>query len=252
MFLRILRNASAFALIVTPLVWSAVIEAAIQQRGQPPRTARESAPVDLSGYWVSVVSEDWRFRMITPPKGDYSSIPLNNEGRRVADLWTPEAGSAPDNRCKAYGVGGIMRAPGRLHVTWQDDNTLKVETDAGAQTRLLAFGAAPAAGPARLQGYSAATWEGPAGRGQPQRGSLKVVTTRMLPGYLRLNGVPYSENAVITEYFDHHMNFGAEWFTVTTIVEDPVYLTQPFITSTDFRREPDGSRWSPATCAAGR
>ena len=59
-----------------------------QGRGAPP-TPRAAAPVDLTGYWVSVVTEDWRFRMVTPPKGDYASVPLNAEARRVADAWDP-------------------------------------------------------------------------------------------------------------------------------------------------------------------
>src|SRR5262245_39615598 len=100
---------------------------------QAPRTARASAPVDLTGYWVSVVTEDWRFRMITPPKGDYSSLPLNNEGRRVADTWNPN--DKAGDGCKAFGVGAVMRQPGRVHITWADDSTLRIETDAGLQTR---------------------------------------------------------------------------------------------------------------------
>src|SRR5215210_9428147 len=132
------------------------------QRGggaRPPQTARAAAPIDLTGYWVSVVSEDWRFRMVTPPKGDYASVPLNAEARRVADAWDP----SKDGVCDAYGAAAIMRLPGRLHITWQDDTTLKIETEAGQQTRLLHFGPAPAAasgsGQPGWQGESAAQWE---------------------------------------------------------------------------------------------
>src|SRR5262245_34443486 len=94
------------------------IEAA-QQRGapQPPRPARELAPIELTGYWVSVVSEDWRHRMATPRKGDYESLPLNPEGRRVADTWDLAKDNAASLQCKAYGVGSIMRQPGRLNIT---------------------------------------------------------------------------------------------------------------------------------------
>jgi hypothetical protein len=158
--------------------------------------------------------------------------------------------------------------PGRLHVTWQDDATLKIETDAGRQTRLLRFSESPPpAGDATLQGYSKATWEiaggsargggagrGGAGDGAPpasRGGSLKVVTTNLKAGYLRKNGVPYSEGTTLTEYYDrHNMPNGDQWFTVTTIVEDPKYLTQPFITSTDFKKEPDGAKWRPTPCTA--
>jgi hypothetical protein len=244
------------------------------QPAQPPPTARLQAPIDLTGYWVSVVTEDWRWRMLTPPKGDYASLPLNAEGRKVADGWDPAGDEASGNACRAYGAAAIMRVPGRLHITWQDDVTLKIETDAGMQTRLLHFGAGqPPAGDAGWQGYSVATWEiagvqrgaggqrgdGPAegaGRGRgatpgPRFGSLKVVTTHLKSGYLRKNGVPYSENAVVTEYFDRHTESnGAQWFTVTTIVDDPKYLEQPFITSTHFKKEPDGAKLRPMPCTA--
>jgi hypothetical protein len=143
-----------------------------------------------------------------------------------------------------------MRVPGRLRVSWQDDNTLKIETDAGGQVRLLQFGPAPPP-PAEptWQGRSIASWEAaPAGDG-PRWGSLRVVTTRMKSGYLRRNGVPYSDDAVLTEYYDlHALAGGSQWFTVTTIVSDPMYLNQEFITSTDFRKEPDGSKWNPTPC----
>jgi hypothetical protein len=215
---------------------------------------------------VSIVTEDWQWRMRTPPKGDYESVPLTAEGRRVADTWD----ESKDGRCDAYGVGGIMRMPGRLRISWQDDNTLKIETDAGQQTRWLRFRApgAPAgppvaaAAPRTLQGTSIAEWERGSGafdaflfgRGvgaPPPWGSLKVTTTSLLPGWLRRNGVPYSENAVITEHFIRftHPDAG-DWFVVTTIVDDPQYLAQPFITSSNFRKEPDGSKWNPTPCRA--
>ena len=279
-----------------PPLLAAVIIAALpgtmraQRGGPPPATPRAGAPIDLTGYWVSVVTEDWRYRMLTPAKGDVSSVPINAEGRRVADSWDPAKDSAEGNACKSYGAAAIMRVPGRVHITWQDENTLKIETDAGTQTRLLHFGDAsqPPAGDGGWQGYSAARWElagpqrgagggggargvitingvvqtatgpdagGAAGRGRggpPVRGgSLNVVTTRMKAGYLRKNGVPYSEKAVVTEYFDRHVEpNGSEWFTVTTIVEDPTYLDQPFVTSTHFRKEPDGVKWRPTACTA--
>ncbi len=112
------------------------------QRGATPRDA---ASIDLTGYWVSVVTEDWLYRMVTPAKGDYTSVPLNAEGRKVADAWDPAKDEAAGNQCKAYGAAAIMRVPGRLHITWQDANTLKVEMDSGTQTRFLYFGAPAAA-----------------------------------------------------------------------------------------------------------
>src|SRR5262252_2776408 len=252
------RNAIAWALASLALPLGAAAQAG---RGQAPATPpgpRAAAPFDLTGYWVSVVSEDWAWRMVTPRKGAYASVPLNDEGRRAAGLWDPAKVEETGNQCRSYCAAHIMRVPGRVHVTWENDATLKIETDAGQQTRLLRFGGSPApAGEPDWQGQSIATWDVAAGRGiagrgapPPRSGSLKVVTTRMKPGYLRKNGVPYSENALVTEYFDRHAESNGDWFTVTTIVEDPKYLTQPFITSTDFKKEPDGSKWRPVPCTA--
>jgi hypothetical protein len=257
----------------------------------PPRPGRELAPIELTGTWVSVVTEDWRWRMVTPPKGEYSSVPLSAAGRKAADSWDLAADNASGNQCRAFGVGGLMRQPGRVRIAWQDDNTLKLDFDAGTQTRLLHFdrNAKPPA-ERTWQGHSVAVWEGPGvGRGGPETdslpglrggrpagpavpggggqglrggppprglaqiqrgGSLKVTTTSFRSGYLRKNGVPYSENATITEYFHRlpqHPN-GDNWLHVVTIVEDPQYLSQPFYTSTHFRLEADASKFNPTPC----
>ena len=215
-------------------------------------TPRELAPFDPTGYWVAVVTEDWRWRMVTPPKGDYASVPLNARGRVAADGWDPDEDAAS---CKAYGAAGLMRMPLRLHITWADDRTLEVETDHGRQKRSLHFeDEARAAESPSLQGHSVARWEGnPGGRFEfvniaPELSHLTVVTTNLAPGYLRKNGVPYSERTVLTEYFDHHSDFGEEWLTITSIVDDPVYLSEEFITSSSFKRSPDGSSWNPMPC----
>ena len=226
----------------------------------PPRSPQVSAPIDLTGYWVALVTEDWRWRMVTAPKGDVASVPLNAEGRKVANEWDPAKDEAAGNQCKAYGAAGIMRVPTRLHITWENENTLRIDTDAGTQTRFLHFGAAPQppstkAGEPEWQGASIAQWEfpGPGGRraAPVPGGDLKVVTTHLRPGYLQKNGVPYSGNAVLTEYFHRTIeDNGDSWLIVTTIVEDPQYLTGPFLRSTHFKKEPDGSKWDPSACEA--
>lgn len=228
-------------------------------RGGPPPTGQAAAPIDLTGYWVSLITEDWRWRMVTPAKGDYASVPLNPEGRKVADTWDPAKDEAAGNQCKAYGAAALMRVPTRLHITWENNETLKVETDAGTQTRLFHFGMPQMpSGEAGWQGYSEAEWQTIAapGRGRgaappPQGGSLKVVTTHMKPGYLRKNGIPYSANAKVTEYIDRTMEpDGNSYLIDTVIVEDPMYLQQPFITSDHFKKEPDGAKWHPTPCEA--
>jgi hypothetical protein len=247
------------------LLMPGLIGAQAGRGGQaPPPVGKAGAPVDLTGYWVSPVMEDYRWRMITPLKGDAASVPINDAARKIVDAWDPAKDEAAGLQCKAYGGPAIMRVPGRLHITWQDDNTLKIETDAGTQTRLFHFGGAAPKGEQGWQGYSAARWEPgvgppPAGAGLLGQGSrvgtksrtLEVATTNLRPGYLRKNGVPYSASTSVTEYYDRFSEpNGEEWFTVTTIVTDPQFLAIPFVTTTDFKKEPDGSRFSATPCSA--
>lgn len=240
----------------------------------PPPTAKAQAPMDLTGYWVSLVTEDWLYRMVTPAKGDVSSVPVTPAARAAANAWDPAKDEAAGQSCKAYGAAGLMRLPGRLNIDWADDSTLRIQTDAGTQTRLMHF-TGDVTGPASLQGFSKATWDGLAGRGRgtfgvpagatgdanaaggraapvPIRpGAMKVVTTNLSGGYLRKNGVPYSAGTVLTEFYDiiHEPN-GDEYLIVSTVVEDPTNLTQPFRTSTHFKREANGSKFKPSPCSA--
>jgi hypothetical protein len=228
----------------------------------PPPTARAAALADFTGQWVSLVTEDWRYRMFTAPKGDTVSLPLNPNGQKAAAAWDPTRDESNGEQCRAFGAGGIMRMPTRLRISWQDDTAIKLETDAGTQTRLLKFGAS--AGEAgSWQGVSMASWDFPraafaargfipgAADGRPQAGGMKVVTTQMRPGYLRRNGVPYSANAVMTEYFDRlDVPGGDVLLVVVAEVVDPEYLAAPYWTSTQFKRQADTSGWNPTPCAS--
>jgi len=223
-------------------------------------SGKEGAPEDITGYWVAVITEDWRWRMLTPAKGDFTSVPLNPEGIKVTQAWDPAKDQAENNACKAYGAAGLMRLPTRLHITWQDDNTLVVETDEGTQTRLFHFGSkSPQGQTPSLQGWSAAEWEisrptmmgfmpAPSGK---LPGSLKVITTNLKPGYLRKNGIPYGGDTVLTEYFTRTSEpNGESWLLLTSIVEDPEYLASDFLISSHFKKEADGSKWHPSPCRA--
>lgn len=247
-------------------------------RAVPP-SAEQAAPIDLTGYWVSVVTEDWRWRMLTAPHGDYASVPLNPAGKKIADTFDPSKYGPGEIDCRAYGAGGLMRMPTRVHISWEDPNTLKLESDWGQQTRELHFvpagppeggGGPVAAGPSTPQGTSVASWELPynvnANANQPgprggavgfaaaapaplPGGDLRLVTSNLAPGWLRRNGVPYGSRARMTEYFQTFTDpTGKRWFDVTTDLEDPEYLNAPFITSDDFRSEPDASKWAPHAC----
>jgi hypothetical protein len=225
-----------------------------QGSGSSP-SARDAAPIDLTGYWVSYVTENWRYRMVTPAKGEYRRIPVSPAAVPIINAWDPSADDRAGNQCKSYGAGAIMNVPGRLRITWQDADTLRIDADAGKQTRLFRFNVrAPrdrsASGTTPTwQGESAARWEQVAA---PEKGgSLRVVTSNMRAGYLRKNGVPYSERATVLEHFDiTPIPDGGELLLVTTIVQDPVYLNAPYITSPHFKKEPDGSRWDPTPCSS--
>jgi hypothetical protein len=252
---------SALAFVIALSIASVTLQA---QRGRggapqgPPATPRAAAPIDVTGYWVSLVTDDWRWRMVTAPKGDVLYLPVNAAGRAAAEAWDPAKDEAAGEQCRAYGAGGLMHLPGRLHITWQDDRTLVVEADAGTQTRVLHFGAAAESSqPPTWQGFSIAQWEndgvgagrrGRAMNAKSAHGSLKTITTRMKPGYFRRNGVPYGANAVLTEYWTTLTDEGADYLVVTNILEDPQYLAQPYVRSVQFRRQADNKGWHPTGC----
>jgi hypothetical protein len=237
--------AAAFAVAMVP--------ANGQGRGGAPVSGKAGAAIDITGYWVALITEDWRYRMMVPAKGDFPNFPLTAEGRKIANSWDPAKDESSGNQCAAYGAGGITRMTGRLHLTWQDDNTMKADYDYGTQTRLFHFGAPPAqSGEPTWQGVTQASWEYAGPRGNPANklgGTLKTVTTKMKPGYLQRNGVPYSANAIITERYDAvKEDDGTEYLIVTSMVEDPQYLARTILRSTHFRKEANGNGWDPQPC----
>ena len=271
------RRSLVLSLAASSLAVSALVAAQSPKPAQGPAlpaTARAGAAFDLTGYWVSEVTEKWRFRMIVPDRGDYTQIPLNPAGRKVADAWDPARDEATGEACRSYGAAGLLQVPGRLHFTWQDDNTLRLDTDSGTQTRVLRFGTVPPPnGAATWQGHSVAMWGGtePRDRRDGQGGPatddegnltvardrreadyLKVTTTRMRPGYVQKNGVPYSANALLEEYFDVASDPYTKntWLLVTTVVTDPQYLNESLILHSHFKKLADASGWDPTPCRA--
>jgi len=260
-----------FLIAVTLALAPLALQLHAQGRGQgapvAPPAGRVAAPFDITGYWVSLVTDDWRYRMLTPPKGNVDYMPVTAEARRVAGTWDPAKDTAAGEQCKAYGAGGIMRLPGRLHVTWDDDNAIRMETDAGTQTRRFFFENTPqlatAHPPAAMpswQGYSLARWEFPgAGRGAqaPGRGGatrvgqLRVVTNHLRPGYVRKNGVPYGPNTTVTEYYVLLTDGGGQqYLVVTTMVDDPAYFQPAYIKTYEFKKQKDAAGWNPQPCVA--
>jgi len=149
-----------------------------------------------------------------------------------------------------------MNLPTHLRIAWQDDNTLRVDTDYGTQTRLLHFGAWAPTEPRKRswQGSSVALWASRrGGRGGPASARyLRITTTDLLSGYLRKNGIPYGENASLVEYVDLFREpDGGALIVWTAVVEDAVNLETPYIISSQFKKQPDGSAWDPTPCSAG-
>jgi hypothetical protein len=241
------------AMIAVLLFWQAGIHA--QRRGGQPATARAAAPIDLTGYWVAEITEDWRWRMVTPAKGDYSSVPITAAAQKIADAWDPAKDEAAGEQCRSYGAPALMRAPTRLNITWEDDNTLKVQTDYGTQTRLLHFGnwKSPG-GPPTWQGESVARWEIPQGRGSDpgaRSGTLIVRTSHLRPGYLRKNGIPYSAKITMTEHWDLvKEQKGDQRILLLIVVEDSQFLQEPWIVPVHFKKEADAAKWDPSPCSS--
>jgi hypothetical protein len=254
-----MRNATRLTRFVAPALLAGLMCTGVSAQGEgrssaAPQTAQAAAAFDITGYWVAVITQDWRLRMVMPPKGDYMGFPMTVESKKVADAWNPARDEAAGEQCKGYGAAGIMRLPTRLHVTWQDANTLRMDTDFGTQTRVFHFGEwkSPRTAPS-WQGDSVAGWaprRGLAAPSSPKARGLKVVTTNMRPAYLRRNGVPYSAQATLTEYFDLFPEPDGDMMIVTTIVEDPVYLYNPLIVASHFKKEPNGAKWDPTPCSA--
>ena len=266
--------------------------AAQQAQGAPPpavvaQAARVAAPIDMTGTWASVINEDWQWRFVTPIVGDYTGIPLNADGDRLARQWNPDADSKAGQVCKGFGAAGINRLPTRLQISWVDDNTMKLDFDLGTQSRLVHFDKSKAAGARSLQGHAIGEWidlpapgrggpvgqapggaragapapaagaapagargggraAGPAG---PRAGGLRIVTTNLLPQYLRQNGVPVSDKAVVTEYLDVVPSpDGSQWLVLKTQVDDPTYLSGWYQVSSNFKKEASAAKWNPTPC----
>jgi len=229
-------------------------------RGTAPESAEKAAPIDLKGYWVSVITQNWRFRMLVPGPGEYADIPINEKAKQFADAWKAGADEAAGKQCEAYGAAVLMRNPEQLHIAWLDPETLRVDTDAGMQTRLLHFKPPAHGAPmqASLQGASLAKWVMPGGggflaapvAGGGHYGSLQVQTDHLSPGLLRKNGVPYGADTTMTEWWDLRIEpQGDEWLSISTTVRDPEYLQGPYIYDSVFQKEQDGSQWDPEPCS---
>ena len=222
--------------------------AARRGRRAPPASPRQAAPIDLTGYWVSVVIEDWKYRMVTPNKGVFDAVPLNPEGQQ--DRQDLGSGAGRGGRRT---VPGVRRRRDHAHprapAHRRGRTTTRSRSIRMRERRRGCFVSARrplAAGEPSWQGHSVAQWNTaePGSQSEGRHDNLR-------PGYVRKNGAPYSNKAIVTEYFDlNAMPNGDQWLTVTTKVEDPGYFTRPYMTSSDFKKLPNAAGWNPTPCSA--
>ena len=193
------------------------------------------AQIDLVGEWAPQYHEDNPERLAGPNIGDYAGLPLNDAARFMADAWSADILSVPEHQCKPHPSDYSPRGPANLRI-WKEVDTdtqqviaLRTHILWQAPERTIWMDGRPHPDEFAAhtwQGFSTGTWEGPI---------LKVVTTHLKKGWIRRNGVPRSDRAELTEYFYRH----GDYLTWTVIINDPLYLTEPMVRSSDFMVAPN-------------
>jgi hypothetical protein len=186
--------------------------------------------IDFSGEWAPRFYEDQPERVPGPELGDYLGLPINAAARMRADTWDASLLTLPEWQCRPHSADYIWRGPSNLTITKEVDPVTR---------EITAFHAVwlrsvdrpvyldnrphpPEYANHTWAGFTTAKWDGD---------MLTTDVTHLKEGYIRRNGVPRSDLATLTEHWMRHEDF----LTVVTIVTDPVYLTEPFIRSTDYQ-----------------
>jgi hypothetical protein len=192
------------------------------------------AQIDLSGEWAPKFHEDQPERIPGPEIGDYLGIPINDAARLRADSWDASLLTLPENQCRPHPADYSSRGPANLRI-WKEIDTatqvviaLHTHISWMAPERTIYLDGRP-----HPPEYAAHTWQG-FSTGKWEDDVLTVNTTHLKEGWIRRNGIPRSEKGTFTEHFIRHGNY----LTLVTIVNDPAYLTEPFIRSSDFVLDP--------------
>jgi hypothetical protein len=198
---------------------------------------------DLSGMWAQRFHEDLPERGAGPEIGDYTGLPINDAARLRADSWDASKWTVPERQCEPHPADYGPRGPASLRITStvdpvsQDVIAWSVTVMWSLQQRTIYMDGRPhppAIAQHSWQGFSTGEWEGD---------MLKVTTTHLKEGWVRRNGLPRSDKAVLTEYFIRNDNY----LTLVTAIDDPVYLTEPLVRTSDWVLDP-GVRLSPFSC----
>jgi hypothetical protein len=201
------------------------------------------AHVDLAGMWGQRFHEDLPERGAGPEIGDYAGLPINDAARMRADTWDAAKWTVPERQCEPHPADYAPRGPANLRIgsavdpISQDVIAWHLTIMWGLTHRTIWMDGRPrpsARAQHSWQGFSNGEWEGD---------MLKVTTTHLKEGWLRRNGVPRSEQATLIEYFIRH----EDYLTVVSVVDDPVYLTEPFVRTSNWVVDP-GLQLSPFSC----
>jgi uncharacterized membrane protein YgcG len=188
------------------------------------------AQMDLVGEWANLFHEDAPERLGGPDIGDYAGMPLNEAARMKADAWNADVLSEPERQCIPHPADYSPRGPAMVQI-WKELDPLSRELVAlrthiswQGPERYIWMDGRP-----HPDEFAAHTWQG-FSTGEWLGQVLKVTTTHLKMGWIRRNGIPRSDQAELTEYFHRHGNY----LTWTVIINDPIYLTEPMVRSSDF------------------
>lgn len=187
------------------------------------------AQVDFSGEWAPRFHEDQPERVPGPELGDYLGIPISPAGRLRGQTWDASIMTLPQWQCRPHSADYIWRGPSPLRISKEVDPVSREVVAFHAEwlrsvDRAIYLDGRPhpsESGPHTWAGFSTAKWDG---------NMLTIKTTHLKEGYLRRNGLPRSDQATLVEHWIRH----GDILTVATIITDPVYLTEPFIRTTDY------------------
>jgi hypothetical protein len=188
-----------------------------------------TAQIDFSGEWSPRFHEDQPERVPGPELGDYLGLPINDAARMRAQTWDASVQTLPEWQCRPHSADYIWRGPSPLRISKEVDPVTRQITAFHAEWLRSVDNPIYLDGRAQPPEYQAHTWGGFA-TGKWEGDMLTVTVTHLKEGYIRRNGVPRSDLATVTEHWMRHGNY----LTIVTIVNDPVYLTEPFIRSTDY------------------
>ncbi len=204
------------------------------------------AQVEFVGEWEARYHEDQPERLPGPSVGDYIGLPLNDAARLRADTWDASIQTLPEWQCRPHPADYGTRGPANLRISKEVDPITQrvvgyrthVQWQAQERTIWMDGRAHPPDDAAHTwQGFSTGKWDG---------NSLVVTTTHLKESYLRRNGVPRSDTATLVEHWTRHGNF----LTLVTALVDPVYLTEPFVRTTNWAMAPEQAM-EPYPCEVG-